>query len=354
MQLLTFEIRPTTAQPESRGRTLADGALGLEALEEAWPGRLRLGAQIPHGKRAGEIVDLNRALAVKLALDDVGAPEVEADSLLPTAMLDFLACGEKALRVAREALDFSLDALSRYDGPDLVRAGVVHERRHVHLHAPVPRPGKVIGIARNYAAHAAEQGQQEPPKEPVIFIKASTSVIGPDEDIVIPRASRQVDYEGELGVVIGRRVRNVESDKALACVAGYVPANDVTARDFQNVRGQRFLGKSCDTFAPMGPALITADDVPDPQGLQIRTTVSGEVRQAAPTSEMIFPVSELIAFASCLMTLEPGDVILSGTPSGVGATANPPRWLEDGDIVEIEIPGLGTLRSYVRAERGQV
>ncbi len=220
MHLLTFEIRPESEQPESPGRTLADGALGLEALEEGWPGRLRLGGRIPSGERAGDVVDLNRALAVKLALDDVGAPEVEADSFLPTAMLDFLGHGETALGFAREALDFTIDALARYDGPDLVRAGVVHRRREVRLHAPVPRPGKVVGIARNYAAHAAEQGQQDPPKEPVIFIKASTCVIGPDEDVVIPRASSQVDYEGELGVVIGRRSRDVESEEALSCVAG--------------------------------------------------------------------------------------------------------------------------------------
>lgn len=349
MQLVTFEIRSDGENPpNSAGRTLADGALGLEALEEGWPGKQRLGARIPSGERAGDVVDLNRALAVKLALDDVGAPEVEADSLLPTAMLDFLGRGEAALQHARDALVFTLDALGRYDGPDLVRAGVVHRRREVRLHAPVPRPGKVIGIARNYAAHAAEQGQQDPPKEPVIFIKASTSVIGPDDDVLLPAASSQVDYEGELGIVIGRRTREVESEEALSCVAGYVPANDVTARDFQNVRGQRFLGKSCDTFAPMGPALVTADEVADPQALQLRTTVSGEVRQAASTGEMIFPVAELIAFASRLMTLEPGDVILSGTPAGVGAAANPPRWLADGDLVEVEIEGVGLLRSFVR------
>ena len=189
------------------------------------------------------------------------------------------------------------------------------------LRAPIPRPGKVIGVARNYAAHAAEQGQHEPPKEPVLFIKAGTTVIGTEEDIMLPRASHQVDYEGELGVVIGQAARNIESPDALAHVAGYLPANDVTARDFQNVRGQRFLGKSCDTFAPMGPALVTADEIDDPQALAIRTTVSGNVCQDASTRDMIFPVDELIAFASRLMTLEPGDVILTGTPSGVGAAA---------------------------------
>jgi 2-keto-4-pentenoate hydratase/2-oxohepta-3-ene-1,7-dioic acid hydratase in catechol pathway len=264
--------------------------------------------------------------------------------------MEFLRHGAEANTLARDSLAFALDALARYDGPDLVRAGVVIPRRAIRLNAPIPRPGKVIGVARNYAAHAAEQGQAEPPKEPVLFIKATTTVIGPEDDIVLPRASSQVDYEGELGVVIGSLARNVESSEALSHVAGYLPANDVTARDFQNVRGQRFLGKSCDTFAPMGPALVTTDEIEDPQALSIRTTVSGEVRQSASTREMIFPIDELIAFASRLMTLEPGDVILTGTPSGVGAAADPPRWLEDGDVVEVEIEGLGRLKSFVRSE----
>jgi acylpyruvate hydrolase len=269
-------------------------------------------------------------------------------------MRELLARGEPALEVARDALDFARHALDRYRGPDLVRAGVVRGPREVRLDAPVPRPGKLIGVARNYAAHAAELGQREAPKEPVLFIKASTSVIGPHDDIVLPLVSRQTDYEGELGVVVGRRSRNVPSEHALAVIAGYLVANDVTARDFQNVRGQHFLGKSCDTFAPLGPALVTSDEVPDPQALTLRTTLSGDLRQEASTAHMIFPVAEIVSFASRLMTLEPGDVILTGTPAGVGAAATPPRWLEDGDFVEVEIEGLGRLRNYVRAERGQI
>jgi 2-keto-4-pentenoate hydratase/2-oxohepta-3-ene-1,7-dioic acid hydratase in catechol pathway len=352
VHLVTFEVRNAQSQTEPRSRPLADGALGLEALEEAWPGRRRVGARIPDGRVAGHIVDLNRALAVELALDDVGAPEVEADSLLPSDMLEFLARGQPALEVARRALNFTRTALDRYDGPDLVRAGVVHEPRGTRLAAPIPRPGKLIGVARNYAAHAAELGQQEPPKEPVLFIKATSSVVGPEDDIVLPLASSQVDYEGELGVVIGRPTRDVSSADALGVVAGYLVANDVTARDFQNVRGQRFLGKSCDTFAPLGPTLVTADEIADPQALLLLTTLSGEVRQQASTAEMIFPVAELIAFASRLMTLEPGDVILTGTPAGVGSSAKPPRWLRDGDIVEVEIQAVGRLRNFVRAEAG--
>lgn len=351
MHLVTFEVHGDLDGPEGSAHgTFADEVLGQQSLDFGWPGRYRLGALVHGGAQDDDVVDLNRALAVKLAFEDVGAPEVEANSLLPANLLEFLEHGPEAHQLARQALSFVRDALGRYDGPDLHRAGVVRSRRQVTLRAPIPRPGKVIGVARNYAAHAAERGQQEPPKEPVLFIKATSSVAGPEDEIVIPRASRQVDYEGELGVVIGRRTRNVASQDALACVAGYLPANDVTARDFQNARGQHFLGKSCDTFAPMGPALVTADEIDDPQRLSIRTIVSGEVRQRASTGDMIFPVSDLIAFASRLMTLEPGDVILTGTPSGVGASAFPPQWLREGDFVEVEIERVGRLRNFVREE----
>ncbi len=229
-----------------------------------------------------------------------------------------------------------------------MRVGVVLPRRHIRLRSPVPRPGKIIAVARNYPAHAAERGQAEPPEEPILFIKASSAVIGHGDEIVLPRASREVDYEGELAVVIGRTVRNVAESDAFRAVAGYTVANDVSARDFQGVRGQRFLGKSCDTFAPLGPVLVTSEELGDPQDLALRTTVSGEVRQDARTKEMCFPIARIIAFASKLMTLEPGDVLLTGTPSGVGAASDPPRWLRDGDVVDVEIDGIGRLRNYVR------
>jgi acylpyruvate hydrolase len=352
LQLVTFETVHSRdlSEVDEPSHTFADASLGFEGLGFVRPGQHRLGALLPPGPHAGDVIDLNRALAVKLAFEDVGAPEVEADSLLPANMLDFLESGPEALEFAASALEWALDILSRYDGPDLIRADVVLPRRSVRLNAPVPRPGKLIGVARNYASHAAERGQQEPPKEPVLFIKASTAVIGPADDILLPRASRQVDFEAELAVVIGRRARRVESSEAAGFVAGYAAANDVTARDFQDARGQRFIGKSCDTFAPLGPALVTTDEIPDPQVLAIQTSVNGEVRQSGSTAEMVFPVSEIIAFVSSLMTLEPGDVILTGTPAGVGAASEPPSWLSDGDVVDIEIEGVGRLRNFVREE----
>ncbi len=351
MHLVTFERRVAEAAGEAgAGPSMGDLALGYDTLEPSTSGARRLGALISHGRHAGCVVDLNRALAVRLAADDAGAPEAEADSLLPPEALAFLRNGARALDAARSSFDFAVDALERYDAPDVLRAGIVEPRERVRLCAPVPRPGKVLGVVRNYAAHAAEHGA-DAPEEPVLFVVASSAVIGPEDEILLPEASEQVDFEGELAVVVGRRARDLGVETALDCVAGYCAANDVTARDFQNTRGQRFIGKSCDTFAPLGPVLVTADEVPDPQDLAIRTMVSGEVVQSGHSKEMIFPVAEILAFASRLMTLEPGDVLLTGTPAGVGAARNPPRFLRDGDLVEVAVERVGHLRNYVRSLR---
>lgn len=358
MHLVCFEHRApvpgSRLAPAAARGPLADElqAANLDALEASWPGRRRLGALLTDGPRAGDVVDLNGAFAVKLALDDVGAPEAEADSLLPSDPMVFLQHYESALPVAQSVLAFVDACLQRWDAPDLARAGSLLTRREVRLDAPVPTPGKIVCVARNYAAHAAEQGGAAPPEEPVLFLKAPSAVIGPEDEIAIPAASAQADYEGELAVVIGRRARRVHPAEALAFVAGYTVANDVSARDFQGQRGQHFIGKSCDSFAPLGPALVTADEIPDPMDLALTTRVSGEILQSARTSEMIFPVARLIAFTSQLMTLEPGDILLTGTPAGVGMARKPPRWLREGDVVEIEIERVGRLRSYVRQEKG--
>ena len=353
MQIVTFERISNDAAGDSTHSdwvptSMGNAALGLESLEAHRPGARRLGAIIPAGPQEGAVVDLNRALAVRLAFDDVGAPEAEADSLLPSNVLTFLNQLPRSLQAARRALEFVVDSLGHYDAPDVLRAGLVEPRRQIRLCAPVPRPGKILGVVRNYPDHAAERGSATPPTEPVLFLKAASAVIGPEDEIRIPAASSRVDIEGELAVVIGRRTHRVSAEDALDYVAGYCVANDVSARDFQNVRGQRFIGKSCDTFAPLGPALVTADEIPDPQDLAIRTLVSGDERQSGSTKEMHFSVAQLIAFASDLITLEPGDVILSGNPAGVGAARRPARWLRDGDVVEVEIGRVGRLCNYVR------
>jgi 2-keto-4-pentenoate hydratase/2-oxohepta-3-ene-1,7-dioic acid hydratase in catechol pathway len=176
-------------------------------------------------------------------------------------------------------------------------------------------------------------------------------VIGPEDEIALPHRCSRVECQGALAAVIGRPARQVAAEDALDHVVGYCVANDVSARDFESSRGHRSVGASCDTFTPLGPALVTADEVSDPQGLAIRTLVSGELVQSCSTKEMIFPIAEIIAFASALMTLEPGDVLLAAIPPGVGERRRPRRWLRDGDLVEVEVECVGRLHSYVRSER---
>jgi 2-keto-4-pentenoate hydratase/2-oxohepta-3-ene-1,7-dioic acid hydratase in catechol pathway len=215
---------------------------------------------------------------------------------------------------------------------------------------PIERPQKIVCIGLNYRDHAEEQGT-ELPAAPLLFAKWTNTLIGPGEPIVIPPITKQVDYEAELGVVIGERVRGASAENALEAVAGFLCLNDVSARDLQFSDGQWVRGKSLDTFCPVGPELVAAADVPDPQALAIRAVVNGEVLQDSNTSNMIFSVAEILAHVSGAITLEPGDLIATGTPAGVGAFRDPPVWLEPGDEVTIEIENLGALTNPVRAER---
>jgi 2-keto-4-pentenoate hydratase/2-oxohepta-3-ene-1,7-dioic acid hydratase in catechol pathway len=212
---------------------------------------------------------------------------------------------------------------------------------------PIERPGKIICVGLNYRGHAREQGA-EVPDTPILFAKWPTALIGAGEPIVLPAISSSVDYEAELGVVIGVRAKQVPATEALGLVRGYLCANDVSARDIQFGDRQFTRGKSLDTFCPVGE-LVPASDVPDPQALRIRCLVNGEVRQDSTTADMIFGVAELIAFASEAITLEPGDLLLTGTPEGVGVFRDPPRFLADCDEVVVEIDGVGRLANPVRA-----
>jgi 2-keto-4-pentenoate hydratase/2-oxohepta-3-ene-1,7-dioic acid hydratase in catechol pathway len=213
---------------------------------------------------------------------------------------------------------------------------------------PIERPGKIICVGLNYRDHAAESGQ-DLPSRPLLFAKWQTSLIGPGDPIVLPAISSQVDFEAELGVLIGTRTRNVGAEDALGVVAGYVCVNDVSARDVQMGDGQWTRGKSFDTFCPVGPAVIPAEEVPDPQALGIRCIVNGEALQDSNTKEMVFPVAEIVAFVSEAITLEPGDLIATGTPAGVGMARKPPVFLRPGDEVSVEIDGIGTLTNPVTA-----
>lgn len=272
--------------------------------------------------RIGALVDATHVVDFALA-----APR------LPGDMLSFLAAGAEALVLARTAIA---------EAPAQAR----HPLAAVTLKAPIPRPGKIICIGLNYRDHAAESNMALP-EYPVVFAKYANAVVGPGEAIVLPQLSAQVDYEAELAFVIGRTAREVALADALDYVAGYLPFHDVSARDIQLRTSQWTLGKCFDTFAPMGPALVTADEVPDPHDLDIRLSIDGEVLQASNTRELVFGVPQLVAELSAVMTLEPGDVVATGTPPGVGMARKPPRWLRAGEVVRVEIERLGVLENRV-------
>jgi 2-keto-4-pentenoate hydratase/2-oxohepta-3-ene-1,7-dioic acid hydratase in catechol pathway len=217
----------------------------------------------------------------------------------------------------------------------------------VRLHAPIADPGKFICIGLNYRDHAAETGHPVP-KEPPIFAKSANAIVDPGEPILRPRDCRQLDWEVELAVVIGRPARYVEREEALDYVFGYTIVNDVSARDFQFVTSQWGAGKISDTFAPMGPWIADRTEIPDPHDLELKTWVNGELMQHGTTRNFIFDVRYLVSYLSRLMTLSPGDVIATGTPAGVGLGRKPPVWLEPGDVCRMEITGLGTLENPVK------
>ncbi len=213
---------------------------------------------------------------------------------------------------------------------------------------PIDRPQKIVCVGLNYSDHAEEQGVALP-ERPILFAKWPNTLIGPGEPIVVPAISQQVDYEAELGVVIGQRVKGASADNALDAVAGYVCVNDVSARDLQFADGQWVRGKSPDTFCPVGPRLVPASKIPDPQALGIRAVLNGETMQESTTGNMVFGVAEIVAFVSQAITLEPGDLIATGTPAGVGAFRDPPVFMQPGDEITIEIDGVGALTNPVRA-----
>jgi 2-keto-4-pentenoate hydratase/2-oxohepta-3-ene-1,7-dioic acid hydratase in catechol pathway len=253
---------------------------------------------------------------------------------LPGDMVALLSLGPAALETARDA---ALGGARRLPLADL------------DLVAPVPRPPSFLAIARNYEDHIRELGQERPEHQ-TWFAKQPTCVIGPDAAIEVPLVSDEVDYEGELGMVIGTRCRHVPADRALEMVAGFVVVNDVSVRDWQRRTPTMMMGKGFDTHGPLGPWVVTAEEIADPQQLRIRTWVNGEVRQDGTTSDMIFSCSAMIEHLSTAFTLEPGMILSTGTPAGVAASGNPPRWLSPGDVVRIETEGIGALSNPVVSE----
>lgn len=262
----------------------------------------------------------------------------------PASYLSWLDMDSKWFHKAHETFE-SLSANSN----EIVHAydnGLLVKREDAYWHAPVPRPAKLICIGLNYRDHAAESNMPIP-ERPVVFSKFSTSVIAPGEAVVLPATSHQVDYEAELAVVIGRRAKGVSRDRAYDYVLGYTAFNDVSARDFQFADGQWQRGKSCDTFAPMGQTIVTTDVITDPHKLSIKLILNGQTMQDSNTDQLIFGVPELVEFLSETITLEPGDVIATGTPPGVGFARKPPVFLKPGDEMVVEIEGIGGLNNPV-------
>lgn len=251
-------------------------------------------------------------------------------------MSSILAAGDSALQEAQKLIHGAAQS-------------AVVALANVRLRTPVPHPGKIIAVGLNYRDHAIESHAKEPPKTPIIFAKFTTSISGPNDPIVIPSDDPQVDYEAEMAVVIGRKGKAIPAARAFEYVGGYMPLNDISARAWQFADKQWVRGKSCDTFCPTGPYLTTRNDVPDPHSLTIQARVNGAVLQDSNTSKMIFQIPQLIEFISASITLEPGDIIATGTPEGVGAFRTPPIFLKPGDTVEVEIEGLGVLQNPVVA-----
>jgi 2-keto-4-pentenoate hydratase/2-oxohepta-3-ene-1,7-dioic acid hydratase in catechol pathway len=224
---------------------------------------------------------------------------------------------------------------------------------NVRLGAPLVRPSKIVCVGLNYAKHAAESGMAVP-KEPVLFFKATSAIVGPNDDVIIPKGSQKTDWEVELAVVIGKKASYVSEADALDHVAGYVLHNDYSERAFQIEReGQWVKGKSCDTFAPVGPFIATKDEIKDPNNLNLWLKLNGETVQDSSTSDFIFNVQEVVSYISQFMTLLPGDIISTGTPFGVGLGFNPPKYLKAGDVVELGIEGLGSSKQTAKAYSGK-
>ncbi|MPZ14236.1 MAG: hypothetical protein GEU73_07395 [Chloroflexi bacterium] len=289
--------------------------------------------------RLGAVVD-------ETVLDLARAAEADSGPSLPRTMLDLIAAGPEAWSRARQLVAERAGSAARADS-------FARPLAQVKLLAPIPRPSKnVFCLGVNYAAHLEESNRaanrELEPTVPVFFTKALTSIVGPDESIQFDETvSVKFDWEAELGVVIGRAGKAISRDRALAYVFGYTCFNDVSARDVQSAHIQWFLGKSLDGTCPFGPWIVTADEIPDPHGLHIECRVNGVTKQSASTGQMVNDIPSIISYLSKGLTLEPGDLISTGTPSGVGNARTPPEYLRPGDVVEVDIEGIGVLRNPV-------
>ncbi|XP_025094981.1 fumarylacetoacetate hydrolase domain-containing protein 2-like [Pomacea canaliculata] len=284
----------------------------MRFVQFEWSGRKGVGVEVEDG---GDVVDVT-----------------EADPSVPHNMRDFIDGGHRNLLAAQNAVN---------------SGHFVLKREKVKIIAPITNPEKLLCIGMNYIDHCKEQDCPIP-EEPVVFSKFNSAIIGPTDDLIYPEETKQLDWEVELAVVIGKTAKNVPVEKAMDYVFGFMVAHDVSARDWQFKNGGQFLlGKTMDGFCPLGPAIVMKEDLRDPHNLKMWTRVNGIVKQDSSTNQLVFKTPELITFLSRFMTLKPGDVILTGTPPGVGVFRKPPEFLKRGDIVEVEIEDIGTLRNKV-------
>lgn len=288
-----------------------------------------------------EVVDLH--LSYRTLLEQEGKIRAQqiADAFVPADMTGFLQGGKESMELAKKAIDFALT------NKQVGEYKLVHAVSDVKVGAPVPKPGKIFAVGHNYREHILEMGR-ELPSYPVVFAKFANTVIGPQDDIPFYPISEQLDYEAEFAFVIGKRAKDVSEEDALDYVAGYAVSNDVTYRDFQRRTLQWLQGKTVDGSLPMGPWMVTSDELTDPSGLEMVLTVNGEERQRTNTANQVFSVQYLVSFLSSIATLEPGDIVITGTPGGVGVARDPQVWLKDGDVVSISIDQVGTLTNTVK------
>ena len=298
----------------------------------------------------GHVVDLHRAYESYLReVESNSVGEQLAAAVLGRDMVEFLKRGETSLDGARKALVYMSQK------PSDVNGEIIFTRDQVRLMAPVPRPGALVSAGKNFSDHVAEMSSKKGPAAPVAFLKLPGTVIGPEDNIPHPPEVKNLDYEVELAVIIGKPCVDVTEEEALEYVAGYAAFNDISARDVirgENKTGIHLMGKSFPGFAPMGPYLVTSDEIPEPQNLKLRLSVNGETRQDSHLGYMIFKIRDMIAYWS-QMGLNPGDVLTTGTPRGVAAGRKQdqtPWWLKPGDIVEAEVEKVGLLRNRIVAE----
>ncbi len=311
----------------------------MKLITYSQSGYTRIGALLTE---SNQVVDLNYAYQAQLQAQGQYRYEQIAEAFVPAEMTAFLQGGKESIVIAKRAIAYALE------NEDAFNHKLIYAYDKVKVEAPVTAPGKVICVGHNYRDHILEMGR-EIPEVPVIFAKYANTIIGPQDDIPFFPISEQLDYEAEFTFVIGKQARNVSEEEALDYVAGYTIVNDVTYRDIQRRTLQWLQGKTVEGSAPMGPWLVTSDELTDPSGLEMVLTVNGEERQRTNTANQVFTTQKLVSFLSGLMTLEPGDVILTGTPGGVGIARDPQVWLKDGDVVRIEIDKIGALENKVSA-----